>query len=394
MQRLKVQIAGIISLVLMLGIARFAYTPLIPLMEQQAGLGTAQSGWLAAVNYVGYICGALVAASISSLRLKDRLYRLGLIVAILTTVGMGLTDDWLLWAVLRFFAGLSSAAGMLIGSGLVLNWLIRHGYRGELGVHFAGMGLGIAACALAVELLSQRFDWSQQWIILSLAGIVLAIPAWQWLPKPEQDSVNQQVINLEDNPPSTRFIQLMTLAYLCAGVGYVISITFIVAIAEQLPELRGQGNLLFMVMGIAAIPSCFLWDKVARKSGVLNALIIAYLVHMIGILMPLWGNSLAVTLVGAVLYGATVIGIVSMVLAMAGRFYPSKPATMMGKMTLSYGISQIFAPALTGHLAELSGNYNSGIYLAAGSMALGVILLLSIKAFCQNDNLKPAYSSN
>ncbi|MCS5558596.1 MAG: YbfB/YjiJ family MFS transporter, partial [Oceanospirillaceae bacterium] len=53
-QRFKVLSAGIASLILMLGIARFAYTPMLPLMQTQAGLGIAEGGWLAAFNYLGY----------------------------------------------------------------------------------------------------------------------------------------------------------------------------------------------------------------------------------------------------------------------------------------------------------------------------------------------------
>tara|TARA_B110000902_G_scaffold37611_1_gene39751 strand:- start:410 stop:763 length:354 start_codon:yes stop_codon:yes gene_type:complete len=104
-QRLKVLCAGIASLILMVGIARFAYTPMLPLMQQQAGLGIAQGGWLAAFNYVGYFCGAIIAANIVDLVKKDRLYRLGLIVALITTVGLGLTHNFWLWSILRFFAG-------------------------------------------------------------------------------------------------------------------------------------------------------------------------------------------------------------------------------------------------------------------------------------------------
>jgi MFS family permease len=128
-QRMKVLGAGIFSLILALGVARFAYTPLLPLMQQQAGLSLAEGGWLAAINYAGYLTGALIAASISDLVLKDRLFRVGMVVAVLTTLMMGLTTNVTLWAVSRYFAGLSSAAAMLLGTGLILNWLIRHNHR-------------------------------------------------------------------------------------------------------------------------------------------------------------------------------------------------------------------------------------------------------------------------
>jgi len=45
--RYKVLAAGVFSIMLTLGVARFAYTPLMPLMQQQAGLGVGEAGWLA-----------------------------------------------------------------------------------------------------------------------------------------------------------------------------------------------------------------------------------------------------------------------------------------------------------------------------------------------------------
>ena len=81
-ERIKVLGAGIFSLILVLGVARFSYTPLLPLMQNQAGLGVAEAGWLAAINYAGYLSGALIASLISDLHLKDRLYRIGMVVAI------------------------------------------------------------------------------------------------------------------------------------------------------------------------------------------------------------------------------------------------------------------------------------------------------------------------
>jgi len=159
-ERLKVLSAGIIGLVLMLGIARFSYTPLLPLMQTQAGLGVADGGWLASVNYMGYLSGALIASLISNLVLKDRLYRLGILLALISTIGMGLTESLWLWSVMRFIAGLSSAAGLLLGSGLILHWLIRHDHHSELGIHFSGIGLGIASGAVAFELMHPNFDWN------------------------------------------------------------------------------------------------------------------------------------------------------------------------------------------------------------------------------------------
>ncbi|RDE51279.1 MAG: YbfB/YjiJ family MFS transporter [Candidatus Accumulibacter meliphilus] len=387
LQRLHVLGAGICSLMLVLGVARFSYTPLLPLMQEQAGLGVGAAAWLAAINYAGYLSGAVVASLISDLVLKDRLYRIGLVVAVLSTAVMGLTTDVSIWALSRFIAGLSSAAGMLLGTGLILNWLIRHHHRSELGIHFAGIGLGIAGCAAAVALMSHWLDWRAQWFVFTLIGSLLLIPALRWLPAPDRSTVTKGGQQMLDNPPSATFMRLLMAAYFCAGFGYVVSATFIVAIVDHLPGLTGRGTLVFLALGVAAAPACIVWDLIARRTGELNALIVAALLQIVGILLPVMADSLLAALAGALLFGGTFIGMVSLVLTMAGRYYPTRPAKMMGKMTLSYGAAQIIAPAVTGWLAGSLGSYAAGLYLAAAVMAVGTLLLLILKFVERRDLL-------
>jgi predicted MFS family arabinose efflux permease len=378
--RYKVLSAGIFSLVLVMGVARFSYTPLLPLMQQQAGLGVAEAGWLAAINYLGYLSGAVLASLIGDVVLKDRLYRLGMIVAVLTTTMMGMTTNAWIWAVSRYFAGLSTAAGMLFGTGLILNWLIRHDYRSELGIHFSGVGLGIAGSAAAVMLMNRwQLDWRAQWYAFAAFGCVLLMPALGWLPAPDRSAVTHSGQAMRDSPPSPVFLRIFMAAYFCAGVGYVVSATFIVAIVDHLPGFGGQGTLVFLFLGLGAAPASAAWDFVARRTGELNALLLAAVLQIAGILLPVLGNGLFAALCGAVLFGASVIGMVSLVLTIAGRYYPTRPAKMMGKMTLSYGIAQVIGPAVTGSVGLRLGGYQAGLYLAAGVMVVGVLLLLLLR---------------
>ena len=376
--------AGIFSLLLALGVARFAYTPLLPVMQAQAGLGLAEGGWLAALNYAGYLSGALIASLISDLVLKDRLYRIGMLLAVLSTLLMGLTTDFTLWAVSRFVAGLSSAASMLLGTGLILNWLIRHNQRSELGIHFSGVGLGIIGCSAAVALLGQWLDWREQWFALTALACLLLVPALAWLPRPDPSPLTTSGQPMPDSPPSRLFLRLFMAAYFCAGIGFVVSATFIVAIVDRLPGLAGQGSWSFLAIGLSAAPACIVWDLVARRTGELNALILAAALQVVGILLPLSGG-MAGAIAGALLFGATFVGMVSLVLSMAGRYYPTRPAKMMGKMTLSYGAAQIVGPAVTGWLAAALGSYAGGLYFAAAMMVLGALLLLALKGVERRD---------
>jgi predicted MFS family arabinose efflux permease len=378
--RLKVLAAGIFSLILMLGIARFAYTPMLLLMQAQAGLGISEGGWLAAINYVGYLLGAIIAASVSDLRLKDRLYRSGLIIAVVTTWMMGMTDNFWLWSASRFLAGLSSAAGLLIGSGLIMHWLLRNGFRSELGIHFGGLGLGIAFCSILIELTLSQLSWAEQWKLMTLIGLLLVIPAWGWLPKPNTSGLTSSGDRLQDNPPNRSFLHLFMAVYFCAGVGYVISATFIVAIVDELPGMQGKGMWAFLVIGLAAAPACILWDLIARRIGSINALTAAFLLKIIAVLIPALSTNVFLIMMSAALFGATFLGIVSLVLSMAGRYYPTRPAKMMGKMTITYGVAQIIAPAITGVIAEYSGSYGTGLYLAAAVLVVGTLLMFVLRS--------------
>jgi predicted MFS family arabinose efflux permease len=371
----KIMFAGLFSLMLTMGVARFSLTPLLPVMMDETFLNNASGGWLASINYMGYMTGVLITASISDLKLKFILYRAGLIIAILSTVGMALADNYILWSVMRFVAGLTSAAGLLMGSGLILNWMMKNGHRAELGIHFGGAGLGIALSAAVAMIIAGHFDWAQQWEIFAAVGVILAIPAWFWLPPPDASHVTHAGEKLVDKPPTKSWMTLLLAAYFCAGFGYVISATFLVSIVENQPSLQGSGSMIWLITGLAAAPACVFWDRIARKFGELNALFAAYAINIVGIVIPAFDHSFFAVSLSGVLFGATFIGIVSLMLTMVGKLFPTKPAKPMGKLTLSYGTAQIIAPAISGMMAETTGNYNMPLILAGIIMAVGMVLI-------------------
>ena len=372
--RIKVLSAGIFSLILTMGIARFAYTPLLPLMHEQAGLGLTEAGLLAAINYSGYLCGAIIATYINDLFLKDRLYRIGMIVAVLSTFMMGATDHYMIWALSRFIAGLSSAAGLMLGSGLILNWLIRSDHRNELGIHFSGVGIGIAFCSLVIIVTSPWLKYTEQWYVLSVLGLALLIPALSWLPPPNKSIISHSGTLMLDNPPDKLFLKLFMAAYFCAGFGYVITATFIVAIVNSLPGLAGKGDYVFLVIGLVAAPSCIFWDLIVRRIGEINSLLIASVIQIIGIILPIIITNTFGVMTSAILFGSTCMGIVSITLTMAGRYFPTNPAKMMGKMTIAYGLAQIIGPSLIAYIASKNDSYSQGLTVAASIMCVGAIL--------------------
>lgn len=369
---------GICGLVLTIGLARFAYTPLLPGLQSQTGLSDAAAGGLAAINYAGYMSGALAATWIEDVRWRHWLYSAGLWMALLTVAAMALTTWMPAWALIRYVGGLCGATGMLLGSGLVLGWLIRQGRRPELGLYFIGLGLGIVVSAVGAWALAQWWPtWSDQWLAFAALGLVFFVPAWKWRP-PVPPSVQASHDAASGSLGSRRWTWTMVTSYFAAGWGFVISATFTVAIVEREPALAGVGPLAWAMVGMAAMPAVFIWDLVARRVGEKQALLQAFGLQTLSVMLPAMSGELWAALVGALGYGATFIGIVSLTLALAGRRAPSNPGKAMAKLTLSYGVAQILAPVVAGYMAQTTGTFKGALWLTAAVMAAGMALLATL----------------
>ncbi len=372
--RVKVITGGMCNLILTMGLARFAYTPLLPVLRAETGLDAFAGGWLASLNYVGYLAGALVSTRVHDGRARVLLYRAGLVTAVLATAGMGATDNVLAWAVLRFLAGLSTAAGMFIGSGLVLGWLLRAQGKPGMGLHFAGIGIGIVISALAVAAMSPWLDHARQWLVLGALGAGLLLPAWILTPAP-MAAPPHGVDRSGSGRRAEACLPVLTLAYFCAGFSYVIGATFLVAMVDRAPGLSGVGGLAWMVVGASAAACCAFWDRLARRFGDEPVLLAVYALHLVSFALPMLGNSAAAWLFAASLFGATFLGIVSLTLAAAGRASPGNPGSAMARLTLSYGVAQIVAPSIAGYLARSFQSYRPALLLAAAATALGLAVL-------------------
>src|SRR5258705_2487550 len=104
-------LAAMAALAVAMGIGRFAFTPILPMMQEDFALSVSEGGWLATANYLGYLVGSLSAIG---MRIRPTpAIRGGLLVIRLSTAAMGLEHRFVLWVVLRAAAGVWSAWGLI-----------------------------------------------------------------------------------------------------------------------------------------------------------------------------------------------------------------------------------------------------------------------------------------
>lgn len=370
---LPLVLGGIISLAAAIGIGRFVYTPILPPMVEGLDLTKSEAGLIASANFLGYLLGAL-AASAPRLPGSRRTWLLGaLATSTLTTAAMALTASMTLFLVLRFTGGVASAFVLVFASALVLDRLVASGRSQLSGLHFAGVGLGIAISAALVSLLlGAGVEWRGLWLasgclaLLGLLAVAILVP----------DRGSDGQAGAAGKPAgSRRALISLIVAYGLFGFGYVITATFLVAIVRDAPEIAPLEPLIWIVVGLAAAPSVILWSKIGARIGIPQAFAVACLVEAVGVAASvLWLSAAGVILAG-ILLGGTFMGITALGLIEGRRLAPGDPRRILALMTAAFGLGQIVGPTFAGVLFDMTGSFLLPSVMAAGALLVAALLV-------------------
>lgn len=376
-------LAGIGCLIIAMGIGRFAYTPLLPAMQRALGFGNELAGLVASANYLGYFLGALATTLLPASLDKRSLLRLCLVASIITTGAMAWTESPPLWIALRFIAGIASAGTFVLAGTLVMQSLQSVGQESRMGVHFTGVGVGIALSGLLLAQAGDTLGWRGGWTALALCSAALLPLCWT-IPKPRSLETPTAQAGLAPAAPASSTavpfafpMRLLVIAYFCEGLGYIVSGTFLVAIIKTTPGLAAFGEYAWVAVGLTAAPSAMLWSAVLKKTGPLAALIAAHLIQAVGIVLPVLSDSLGAALGAAITFGGTFVGITVLAINLAGRIAPAHSGHVIGVLTAAFGLGQILGPLAAGFIAGEGRGFDLPLMAASATVALGALLLVA-----------------
>ncbi|MFA7083066.1 MAG: YbfB/YjiJ family MFS transporter [Arcobacteraceae bacterium] len=373
-------LAGIFAIIVGLGVSRFAFTSLLPNMLE-GYLTITFAGILASVNFAGYLSGSILSVFIKDINQKVILFRIGLVLAILTTFVLALSTNETFWIIARIIAGFAGAMALVVGSAIVMTKLKMQSKTKAMGIHFSGIGFSILITDLLSRyVLSSGKDWQDSWFVLAVFASFLAVYSIYILSFDKE--VKQNIVKHKfDTSIFSGFVILLIMAYFTEGVGFVVQGTFLPDIINNLPGLQGYGNITWTLVGLAGIPSCIIWMRLAHKYGSVTIIIIALAIQCVGILIPTFSNNIYLNLLSGIFYGGTFVGLVALFMSLGGQLAKDNPVVLMGALTTSYGIGQVIAPLYSVYLIEHYGNYDYALYLTAFIVLGGIALLLFAKRF-------------
>jgi predicted MFS family arabinose efflux permease len=369
---LRVAIGGLLTGAAGIGIGRFVFTPILPSMSHALGLTTAQAGWIASANYIGYFLGALT-ASHPHLSKNARLWLItALAASSVSTLAMGLASGFWAFVALRALGGAASAFVLVYAAALVLRRLAESGREALSAVHFAGVGVGVAGSAILISIMTARgADWRGLWIGSGIASLLASLFAAALIPAAPAPALKADAAKPE------RGLNRLLWAYGLFGFGYVITATFLVALTRAAPAARPLEPYVWLIVGLAATPSVVLWDWIGRRLRVGPAFALACVLESAGVALSvlepnLWGAGLAAALLGGTYMGITALGL------QGARLRSADPPKALAMMTAGFSAGQIVGPIFAGQIAQATGGLTVASLAAAGALLVGAALTLTL----------------
>ena len=381
---IAIALTGLVSLAIAMGIGRFAFTPLLPMMLQDGVVNLAGASWLATANYLGYLLGAMACAAqpalwrrrgVAPLR-HTRVVRFGLVATVLLTLGMALPPASL-WPLWRFLAGVASALVFVFVSGWCLARLAALGAPALAGIIYVGPGLGIAISGLAATAMVARgMNAAAGWAVFALLAAALAALAW---PQLRGDVHAPAFAAGGDAPPPRGTIAAFTLAYGLSGFGYIVTATFLPVIARQVLHFGSLWlDLFWPIFGIGVAVGSLLTVRVPLRLDRRHLLLACYVMQAIGIMLGVWLPTLTGFAFGSLLLGLPFTAITLFALQEVRRLKPHDTAALIGGLTAAFGLGQVAGPPAVAWLLQRSASPAAGftlaLQIAAAALLAGAVI--------------------
>ena len=363
---LRIVLLGLAALASAMGIGRFAFTPLFPLMQAQGSLSLGQGAWIAGANYLGYLLGAL-ACSVAP-PAPSSAARSGLAAVALLTLAMGLTGSHGAWLALRFGAGVASAYVLVGISAWALPALAELGRSAWAGWVFAGVGIGIGAAGL-VGLVAGigGHDPARGWLLLGVLSTAVVAIAWWPLRSNAPTGVAAGV-----RPGSSGALDWrLVLCYGSLGFGYIIPATFLPAMARELIDEPAVFGWVWPAFGATAAASTVIVAVRFHRVAARKLWAASLLVMAAGVLLPVLWHSVWTLLLAAVCVGGTFMVATMAAMQEARRLAGAAAPRLIAAMTAAFALGQLSGPVLVAVAAS------QGPRGMAASSLLAVAFLLA-----------------
>ena len=370
---LRIALIGLAGLAVAVGIGRFAFTPLLPMMLAEGALTIRGGGLIASMHFIGYLMGALSADRVP---VAPRVLLPASLVAIgLVTLAMGLSERTWVWLALRWLAGVTSAWALVLVGTYCVKALVEAGRPERQGWVYSGVGAGITIAGLGCfSMMAGGVASAAGWQILGALALLCAGAIWIALGPEIPPARPSRSVRAAERTP---IVWSVVVAYGAAGLGYIIPGTYLPAMAREIvpsPWIFGWG---WPVFGAAAFLSTLVSAALHRRFSNRRIWCVGQLAMAAGLLLPaLYPHILSIVAAGLCV-GGTVMVITMAGLGEAHRIASATDAVRhVAAMTTAFAVGQAIGPTFASALHDATGSFTPAL-IAASAVLIATGMLLA-----------------
>lgn len=374
-QAYKQLVLSMLALMIAMSISRFAYTPILPFMQQDTSMNNQNAGLLATFNYLGYLIGAIIPMFIT---IKSKVFDLKLYVMInvISVIFMGFSEHFLIWSVLRIIAGITSGTIFVLASNVALEAIRMANKQSISGILYSAVGIGIFSSSIFIFLYTQAQTWKATWIILGVVALMAGIIILTSMKDNPSISIHTTSSNQNQGKALNRaFIIPFSIAYFFEGAGYIVTGTFLVALIKTIPAYADYAALSWMFVGLGAMPATLIWSLFAEKFGYKKTIYSALILQIISVGLPIFSHHMLGLIIASMLFGATFLGLTTLFMSKSQElmYHTNQKLNLVSLLTVIYSVGQMIAPMIAGLLIGDSNNYQLALTFAMVLLILGFI---------------------
>jgi predicted MFS family arabinose efflux permease len=358
-----------------LGIGRFAYSLVLPDMRDSLGWSYSAAGFMNTINAAGYLAGALIASALVKRFGLSAVVRWGTVATVASLALWALSGNFVVLSFARLLAGVGAAVGFVASGALAATIAQSKPERANflLSLFYAGPGSGILLSGLIAPFTLQAFGPGSWWIVwwaMTLLAAIMIVPLLL-----TRFGANAEIAD----PTPVRFAIRPALIYLAGyflfGAGYIAYMTFMIAYVRDAGGGAPAQSAFWCLIGLSAFATPWIWRRVLAldRGGRSTAIILA--VNAVGAALPLFGHSVVLLAISALVFGVSFFAVVGSTTAFVRFNYPHAAwPTAIAALTISFGIGQTLGPVVTGAITDAFGNLSYALNAGAAMLAVGAVL--------------------
>lgn len=366
-------LAGLSAILVGIGLARFAYTPLIPAVIGAGWFVPADAAYLGAANFAGYLAGAYFSRRFASWFSPIAVLRTMMLLAASSFIASAWPLSFLWFFIWRFVSGIAGGTLMALGPMLALSQVpaSRRGFAG--GIVFGGVGFGIIASGTLVPMLIDT-GLPETWIALGLLCFALAAITWGGWP------VGVAAPPVHATAPASWALRLFYIAYALSAAALVPHMVFLVDfIARGLNQGLAVGGTYWIVFGIGAALGPLVIGAIADRIGFGRAWFLSFIVVTVSIALPAFATNQAALIVSCLVVGAFVPGIAGLALGRLQELVSEAQRPRAWSFcTISFAAGQAVGAYALSYLYAQTGSHT--LLFLVGAAILAVALALDLIA--------------